>query len=67
METNRDSECADISNESIQSINKLKYEMNKCQQDLLNNKQYKFKSFSTKDSIFGDLIISDAQTGNFIF
>ena len=67
METNRDSECADISNESIQSINKLKYEIKECQQDLLNNKHYKFKSFSTKDSIFGDLIISDAQASNFIF
>ena len=56
---NRESFCKDISNESIQSINELKFEMNECQQDLLDNKQYKFKSISTKDSVFGDLVIID--------
>ena len=64
---NLDNSCADISNKSSQSINKLKYEIKECQVALLNNKKYKFNSISGKDSIFGDLITNDAQTGNLIF
>ena len=63
---NLDSCCADISYKSIQSIKELKYEMKECQVALLNNKEYKFSSISTKDLIFGDLVTNDAKTGNLI-
>ena len=64
---NLDSSCADILNESSKSINKLKNEMNEYRLALLNKKQYKFSSIPNKDSIFGDIMTSDAQTGNLIF
>ena len=62
---NRESFCEDISNESIQSISELKYEMNVCRLALLDNKQYKFNSIPNKGSIFGDLITNDTQKGYF--
>ena len=62
---NRESFCEDISNESIQSISELKYEMNVCRLALLDNKQYKFNSSPNKGSIFGDLITNDTQKGYF--
>ncbi len=59
---NQDGCCTDISNSSIQSINELKHEMNECQIALLNNKEYKFNSIPSKNSIFGVLITNEAQT-----
>ena len=41
--------------------------MNEYRLALLNKKQYKFSSIPNKDSIFGDIMTSDAQTGNLIF
>ena len=67
MNLNLDSCCVDISNKSSESINEIINEMNECQQDLLDNKQYKFSSFPNNDSIFGNLITNDSQKGNLIF
>ena len=62
-ENNRDSNISKVL--IYQSMNKLKYEMKK--RDLLDNKQYIFSSIPSKDSIFGELLTIDANTGNFIF
>ena len=45
---NLDSCCEDISNKSSKSINEIINEMNECQQDLLDNKQYNFISVPNK-------------------
>ena len=61
-------ECfEEISSESSQSISVLNYEINQCQLNLLDNKQFKFNLISSKESIFGDLVTNEVETGNLIF
>ena len=56
---NRGDYCENISNESGLSISSLKYEMNKSQVALLDNKEYKFNSIS--NSVFGNLVTNDVE------
>ena len=61
-------ECfEEISSESSQSISVLNYEINQCQLNLLDNKQFKFNLISSKESIFGDFVTKEVETGNLIF
>ena len=61
LNLNRGNCCKDTSYKSGLSICELKYEMNKCQVTLLDNKEYKFNSISTIDSVFGDLVTNDVE------
>ena len=59
---NRNDCCEMISRNSKRSVSDLKYEMNKCQVALLDNKQYKFNSILIEDPILGDLVTNDVET-----
>ena len=58
---NRGNCCDIISVQSRLSINELKYELNKCQVALLENKEYKFNPILIGDPIFGDLETNEVE------